>query len=42
VPDEQEHFYRDVTPLGWGRDFIHQEWVNPLALEAIREAGGTD
>jgi hypothetical protein len=42
VPDELEHFYRDVTPLGWGRDFVHQEWVNRLALEAIREAGGTD
>lgn len=42
VPDELEHFYRDVTPLGWGHAFIHQEWVNPLALQAIRAAGGTD
>lgn len=36
------HVYRDVTPLGWGRQFVFRKLVNRAAMEMIRNRGGVD
>ncbi len=36
------HVYRDVTPLGWGRQFIFKKLVNRTAMDLIRERGGVE
>jgi hypothetical protein len=41
VNDETEHCYPNVTPLGWGNAFHGRRWVNPHAMQAIEERGGT-
>lgn len=40
VEDETMHEYRNVTPIGWGSKFHDQDWVNPVAMQLIRDAGG--
>ena len=40
VEDETLHEYRDVTPITWGEQFHDQDWVNPAAMQAIRDRGG--
>jgi len=42
VADERMHEYRDVTPLGWGRQFHDQEWVSPAVMRLIAERGGLE
>jgi ankyrin repeat protein len=37
---EQMKEYRDVTPIGFAEQFVEPNWVNPAAIEAIREYGG--
>lgn len=41
VADETMHEYRDVTPLGWGRQFHDQSWVSPTAMRLIEVRGGS-
>ncbi|MBT5704930.1 MAG: ankyrin repeat domain-containing protein [Verrucomicrobia bacterium] len=36
--DEILHEYRNVTPYEFGKRFSHQNWVNPLAMNAISES----
>jgi hypothetical protein len=38
--DDRLYEYRDVTPLEYGARFSHRLFVNELAMEAIRKAGG--
>lgn len=38
--DSTRHDYRDVTPLGWGRQFHAPIFVSAPAMELIRSAGG--
>ncbi|MDX1934308.1 MAG: ankyrin repeat domain-containing protein [Capsulimonadales bacterium] len=35
VEDETEHFYRNVTPLEWGRRFHDPSWVNPAVMALL-------
>lgn len=45
VPDGSMHEYRDVTALGWGRQFHGQRfhnWVSRPAMELIAERGGRE
>jgi ankyrin repeat protein len=37
---EQMREYRDVTPIGFAREFQEPGWVNEAAIAAIREHGG--
>ncbi|HEX5873061.1 MAG TPA: hypothetical protein VFY60_00350 [Pyrinomonadaceae bacterium] len=37
---ENTHEYRDVTPLGWGRQFHARVFVNEPAMRLIEEHGG--
>lgn len=39
---ENWHEYRDVTPLGWGRQFHAKVFVNQHVLDLIEEAGGKE
>jgi hypothetical protein len=32
--------YRDVTPLGWGEQYMHKKFVSEGAMKLIREYGG--
>jgi Ankyrin repeat len=36
------HVYLDVTPLGWGRQFVFKDLVNSAALRMIEERGGVE
>jgi ankyrin repeat protein len=38
--DTSVHEYRDVTPLGWGRQFHDQTYVSQSALRVLAERGG--
>ncbi len=38
--DKSMHEYRDVTPLGWGRQFHDQSYVSQAAMRVIAERGG--
>jgi ankyrin repeat protein len=38
--DDRLYEYRDVTPIEYGARFSHRLFVNDLAMEAIRRAGG--
>lgn len=43
VPDQTMHEYRNVTPLGWGKQFhgqLYYEWVSKPAMKLIAERGG--
>ena len=40
--DPSVHEYRDVTPLGWGRQFHDQSYVSPGALRLLAERGGRE
>ena len=40
VADESMHEYRNVTPLGWGRQFQDRDWVSPAVRKLIAERGG--
>jgi hypothetical protein len=35
------HEYHDVTPTGWGEQFIFRELVSPAGMRLIAERGGT-
>ena len=37
---EQMREYRDVTPIGFARQFQEPTWVNEAAIAAILEYGG--
>ena len=37
---EQMKEYRDVTAIGFAQQFVEPNWINPAAIEAIREYGG--
>ncbi|MDA7867192.1 ankyrin repeat domain-containing protein, partial [Verrucomicrobia bacterium] len=34
--------YRDVTPLGWGKQFHSRDFVSSAAMALIVEQGGAD
>jgi hypothetical protein len=36
------HAYPDVTPVGFGRRFHDQDWVNRAALRLVVERGGRE
>ena len=38
--DTSVHEYRDVTPLGWGRQFHDQSYVSHLVVRLLAERGG--
>ncbi|HKY20315.1 MAG TPA: ankyrin repeat domain-containing protein [Vicinamibacterales bacterium] len=38
--DETEHYYRDVTPLGWGEQFHDRSFVSSASMRLIAERGG--
>ena len=40
--DPSVHEYRDVTPLGWGRQFHDQSYVSQAAMRLLAERGGRD
>ena len=45
VPDETMHEYRNVTPIGWGKQFHGQrfhDWVSKPAMQLIAECGGKE
>ena len=45
VPDRGDgemHEYRDVTPIGWGRQFHSKFFVSEPAMTLIAERGGTE
>ena len=42
VADESEHFFRDVTPLAWGRRFHDPDWASPAVLRLIAARGGRE
>ncbi|HEX7330646.1 MAG TPA: hypothetical protein VF290_04055 [Pyrinomonadaceae bacterium] len=39
---ETTYEYRNVTPLGWGRQFHAQDFVSAVALQLIEEHGGLE
>lgn len=39
---ETTYKYRDVTPLGWGRQFHAKVFVNEVAMRLIEERGGRE
>lgn len=39
---EKTYEYRNVTPLGWGRQFHAKVFVSEPALRLIEEHGGTE
>ena len=40
--DPSVHEYRDVTPLGWGRQFHDQSYVSRGAVRLLTERGGRE
>lgn len=38
--DPSVHEYRDVTPLGWGRQFHDQSYVSQPVVRMLAERGG--
>lgn len=40
--DSSRHEYRDVTPIGWGRQFHAPIFVSAPAMQLISDAGGTE
>jgi len=42
VEDDAMHEYRDVPPLGWGRRFRKEKFVNQAAMRLIAEHSGHD
>lgn len=40
--DPSRHEYRNVTPIGWGRQFHAPIFVSTPALKLIEDAGGTE
>ncbi len=40
--DKTVHEYRDVTPLGWGRQFHDQSYVSAAAMRMIADRGGRE
>jgi ankyrin repeat protein len=39
---ETTYEYRDVTPLGWGREFHAQDFVSEAAMRLIEQFGGVE
>ncbi len=39
---ETRYEYRDVTPLGWGKQFHAKEFVSEVAIKLIAERGGRE
>ena len=39
---ETTYQYRDVTPLGWGRQFHAKDFVSEPAIKLIEEYGGEE
>lgn len=40
--DPKRYEYRDVTPLGWGRQFHERVFVSAPATQLIKDAGGVE
>ena len=38
VDDESEHFYRDVTPLAYGRSFHEQRWTRRAVMQLLTDS----
>ena len=39
---ETRYEYRDITPLGWGKQFHAKEFVSEVAMKLINERGGRE